>query len=135
MVFWSFTLNVPVCVCVCVCVRARAHAHAFHVYLVGLLHLETCPLVWGSFGHYFFDFFFSCLLSWSSCSADVEHPGLYPPLPLPVLPFYAFLFCSSFFFLNMYISLKYRWLTVFPVCSKVIQLYMYTYYFWNYFPL
>ena len=38
---------------------------------------------------------------------------------MPVAPLY--------FFLNICIFLKYSWLTVFPVHSKVIQVYIYTY--------
>ena len=36
-------------------------------------------------------------------------------------------FCLFLFFLSIYILLKYSWLTVFQVHSKVIQLYVYTY--------
>ena len=39
------------------------------------------------------------------------------------------------FFLNIYILLKYSWLTVFQVHSKVIQLYIYTYIIFRFFSI
>ena len=73
-------------------------------------------------------------LIFQSCCSRCWHPCHHSQcLPKMVLPPGAdvkdLIFCtmSLLFFFNIYILLKYSWLTMFQVHSKVIQLYKYTY--------
>ena len=117
-----------VCVCVCTCALCMFIWWPFHTWKL-VLWFEVSLCIISLIG-----FFFSCLLSWSSRSAGVERPGLCPSLSSsPRSSFLCSPILQLFFFLNIYIPLKYRWLTVLPLCSKVSQLH--TDYFWNYFPV
>ena len=73
---------------------------------------------------------FSLWLPWGSHLTSYVNSSLFSVdsnFSLKMFQNFIFLFLSTkFFFLNMYILLKYSWLTMFQVHSKVIQIYIYT---------